>query len=302
MHNHYLRSGVSPLTCANRLRRSICAAALLASPSLLLAVASDAFAQAAPPTAAPTTPPPAATPTEPPPQVPPPAGVEPPPPAAASPTAPAETVPPTPPPTSPPPPPPEPGPQYGRLGGTPEQPVPEGDWNPWDHPEAYGNYEHEGFFLRLQLGPGGSSVWREGESWSGAGLGMGLAIGGSPVPNLALHLDLQTTWMFSPSRAVNGIGMQSLGLGVTYYIMPVDLFVSGSVGIGWLAFEDDAGQSKDTSAGIALDALVGKEWWVGSDWGIGVAAQLLYMHVKDYTDDAGMDGLAINALFTATYN
>jgi hypothetical protein len=48
--------------------------------------------------------------------------------------------------------------------------------------------------------------------------------------------------------------------------------------------------------------LVGKEWWVGSDWGIGVAAQLLYMHVQDYTDDAGIDALAVNALFTATYN
>lgn len=301
MHNDYLRSGVSSLTCANRLQRSICIAALLASPSLILGGANVASAQATQP-AAPTTPPPAAAPVEPPPQAPPPAGVQPPPPAAAAPTAPAETFPPTPPPTSPPPPPPEPGPQYGRLGGTPEQPVPEGDWNPWDHPEASGNYEHEGFFLRLQLGPGGSSVWREGESWSGMGLGMGLAIGGSPVPNLALHLDLQTSWMFSPSRDVNGIGMQSLGLGVTWYIMPVDIFLSGSLGIGWLAFEDDAGQSKDTSAGLALDALVGKEWWVGSDWGIGVAAQLLYMHVKDYTDDAGMDGLAVNVLFTATYN
>jgi len=165
-----------------------------------------------------------------------------------------------------------------------------------------GSYAHEGFFLRLQLGPGGSSVSRPRESWSGMGLGMGLAIGGSPVPNLALHLDLQTTWMFSPSRAVNGIGMQSLGLGVTGYIMPFDLFLSGSVGIGWLAFEDDAGQSKDTSAGIALDALIGKEWWVGYDWGIGLAGQLLYMHVKDYTDDAGMDAFAFNLLFTATYN
>ena len=107
-----------------------------------------------------------------------------------------------------------------------------------------------------------------------------------------------------PSTILMTMGMvtQRLGLGVTYYIMPVDLFVSGSVGIGWLAFEDDAGQSKDTSAGIALDALIGKEWWVGSDWGIGVAAQLLYMHVKDYTDDAGMDAFAVNVLFTATYN
>lgn len=276
------------------------AVCIFALPTLAASVAS---AQTATPTT-PSTPPPTAAPTEPPPAdiPPPPSATPPPPPAAAQPTAPAELAPPTPPPSSPPPPPPEMGSQYGRLGGSPEQQAQPGEWNPWDHPELGGNYIHEGFFLRLQIGPGGSSVSREGDSWSGMGLGMGLAIGGSPVENLALHLDLQTTWMFSPSREVNGIGMQSLGLGVTYYIMPADIFLSGSAGIGWLAFEDDAGQSKDTSAGIALDALVGKEWWVGADWGIGIAAQLLYMHVKDYTDDAGMDAFAVNVLFTATYN
>jgi hypothetical protein len=297
MHNHYLRSGVVPSVASRSL--TLIASGLFA---LSGAVVSSAFAQPATP---PTAPPSAAPTAPPPPQTPPPAGVQPPPPAAATPMAPAEPMqplPPTPPPSSPPPPPPDPGMQYGRLGGTPEQEVPQGEWNPWDHPDASGHYAHEGFFLRLQLGPGGSSVSRKGDSWSGMGLGMGLAIGGSPVENLALHLDLQTTWLFSPDRNVNGIGMQSLGIGATYYIMPADIFLSGAVGIGWLAFEDDAGQSKDTSAGIALDALVGKEWWVGSDWGIGVAAQLLYMHVKDYTDDEPMNAFAVNVLFTATYN
>ncbi len=237
-------------------------------------------------------------------------GVTPPPPAApgeqitppaAAPMAPAEPAP-----VAPPPPPPQyaddpQGPEYGRLGGARESEVQEGEWNPWDHPES-GDYSHEGFFLRLQLGPGGSSVSREGESWSGMGLGMGLAIGGSPVPNFALHLDLQTTWMFSPDSDVNGIGMQLLGLGVTWYIMPVDIFLSGNFGIGWLAFENDAGQSKDTSAGPAFDATIGKEWWVGSDWGIGVAGQFLFMRVKDYTDEEPLTAFAVNVLFTATYN
>lgn len=289
MHNRYLRLAVGCLACLG------CTGVWV----------SATFAQTTTPAPAPATAPPAAVPAEPAPAVvPPPAGVEPAPPAAASPTAPAEAVPPGPPPTTPPPPPPgEPlPPQYGRLGGQEEIQAPKGEWNPWDHPDATGGRTHDGFFLRLQLGPGGSSVSREGQSWSGVGLGMGLAIGGSPMENLALHLDLQTTWMFSPDRDVNGIGMQSLGIGVTYYIMPVDIFLSGAVGIGALAFEDESGQSKDTDPGIAVDAMVGKEWWVGADWGIGLAAQLLYMHVQDYTDEAGMDAIAVNVLFTATYN
>jgi hypothetical protein len=207
-------------------------------------------------------------------------------------------------------PPPSPPPQYGRLGGQPESEVQEGDWNPWDHPESGGRYSHEGFFLRLQIGPGGSTISREDEKYSGIGLGMGLAIGGSVVPDLALHVDLQTTWMLSPSATINGddvdfdanIGLQSLGLGVTYYFMPLDFFLSGSLGIGRLAFETDSGQTKETSVGLALDAMAGKEWWVGADWGIGVAAQFLFMRVKDYTDDAGMNAFAVNILFTATYN
>ena len=193
-------------------------------------------------------------------------------------------------------------PQYGRLGGAPEPEAQEGEWNPWDHPDTTGSYVHEGFFLRLQLGPGGSSVAREDEDWSGVTLGMGLAIGGSPIEDLALHLDFQTTWLFNPKGEVNGIGMQALGLGATYYFMPLGFFVSGSAGIGWLAFENAEGQSKDTSAGFAFDALIGKEWWVGADWGVGAAVQLLYMHVQDYTDDEGLNAFAVNALFTATYD
>src|SRR5688572_9936927 len=86
-------------------------------------------------------------------------GVTPPPgepvtPPAATPTAPP-SEPPPPPPTVPPPPPDiEPLPQYGRLGGQREQEVQEGEWNPWDHPDTGNSRTHEGFFLRLQLGPG----------------------------------------------------------------------------------------------------------------------------------------------------
>jgi hypothetical protein len=231
----------------------------------------------------------------------------------AVPAEPPATLPVPPPPVTPAPaeePPPPPPPQYGRLGGMPEQPIQEGEWNPWDHPEVGTRHVHEGFFLRLHIGPGGSWISRPDESYSGISLGMGLAIGGSVVEGLALHVDLQSTWLLSPDAEVNGrdvdfdanIGMQSLGLGVTYYFMPVDLFLSGSLGIGRLAFETDSGQTKETSVGFTLNTLVGKEWWVGSDWGIGVAGQFLFMRVEDYTDDESMNAFAFNLLFTATYN
>ena len=162
---------------------------------------------------------------------------------------------------------------------------------------------HQGFFLRMSLGPGGREIWREGADWSGWGLGLGLAIGGAPIPNLALHLDFQGSWTFDPSVEIDSIAMRMIGLGATFYIVPSDIFLSASAGIGGLGFESDRdGQTKDTNAGFALDVMIGKEWWVGLDWGIGFAAQMIYIYTDDYTDDEGIDAFAFNFVFTATYN
>lgn len=171
-------------------------------------------------------------------------------------------------------------------------------------------FAHEGFFMRLNLGPSIANVWRPNSRWTGLGLGMGLSVGGSLIEGLALHADFNTTLVSNPTAHVHGrkqdlegdIVFESMGLGLTYYIMPVNVYVSGSVGVGVLVFEDDDGESKDTSAGLTLGATVGKEWWVGSDWGLGVAAQIQYIRVKDYVDEARMNGLATSLLFTATYN
>jgi hypothetical protein len=224
---------------------------------------------------------------------------------------PADAPPPTAPATAPdvPPGPPPPPPQYGRLGGAPEPEIEPGNWDPWAHPLP-GRFEHEGFFLRLTLGPSFSTVSRPDYRWSGFGLGMGLAVGGSIIENLAIHADFQTTLMPSPEQKAFGhksdfdadIVFESMGLGATYHIMPVNLFVSGSVGLGLLVFEDDGGQSKDTSAGLTLNGMLGKEWWVGPDWGLGIAGQVLFLRVKDYVDEAHMNALAFNLLFSATYN
>jgi hypothetical protein len=47
--------------------------------------------------------------------------------------------------------------------------------------------------------------------------------------------------------------------------------------------------------------MVGKEWWVGADWGIGLAGQFVYVAVED--DVLGdVSGLALSLLFSATYN
>jgi hypothetical protein len=174
-----------------------------------------------------------------------------------------------------------------------------------------GRFEHDGFFLRLNIGPAMATVTRPDYRWSGLGLSMGVSIGGSVIENLALHADFNTTLLPNPTERSMGrkhdfnadIVFESMGVGATYYIMPVNLFVSVSGGIGVLAFEDDYGDSKDTGAGLALAGMVGKEWWVGTDWGLGIAGQVQYLRVRDYViDRERLNGLALSILFSATYN
>ena len=174
-----------------------------------------------------------------------------------------------------------------------------------------GRFEHDGFFLRLNIGPSVANVTRPDYRWSGVGLDMGVSIGGSIVENLALHADFNTTLLPNPTERSNGrkrdfdadIVFESMGIGATYYIMPVNIFVTASGGIGVLAFEDDYGDSKDTGAGLALGGMIGKEWWVGTDWGLGIAGQVRYIRVRDYLiDRERLNGLAFSILFSATYN
>lgn len=174
-----------------------------------------------------------------------------------------------------------------------------------------GRFEHDGFFLRLNIGPSVANVTRPDYRWSGVGLDMGVSLGGSIIENLALHADFNTTLLPNPTERTMGrkhefnadIVFESMGIGATYYIMPVNIFVTASGGIGVLAFEDDYGDSKDTAAGLALGGMVGKEWWVGTDWGLGLAGQVRYIRVRDYlVDRERLNGIAFSLLFSATYN
>jgi hypothetical protein len=48
--------------------------------------------------------------------------------------------------------------------------------------------------------------------------------------------------------------------------------------------------------------MVGKEWWVTPDWGIGIAGQFHIAAMHDPTVDAQMRANVFSLLFSATYN
>ena len=136
-----------------------------------------------------------------------------------------------------------------------------------------------------------------------------VAIGGMVSPNLALHGTVFGWMLFEPELTIGSqsgtleaeVGVGGFGVGATYYFMPANAYVSGSVGFGQLTMETDD-VSVESDYGVIFDATVGKEWWVSDEWGLGVAAGLGYHSIPDPSADENWTGLSYAIRFTATQN
>lgn len=174
--------------------------------------------------------------------------------------------------------------------------------------------DHDGgFFLRLSGGLGGAATELQDVAptakLSGACSDVNLAIGGIVAPNLALHATIFGWAATDPefeiggvSATVNGdLSLSAIGVGLTYYVMPVNLYFSGSVGAGSLQLDLPTGSS-ETETGAVIDFTLGKEWWVSRSWGLGVAGSLGLHSVPEKTINESWAGASATIRFTATYN
>lgn len=176
---------------------------------------------------------------------------------------------------------------------------------------------HDGFYLRLHLGVGftnisGSNAAGEAKL-SGAGPSFGIAIGGAPAPNFIIFGNLFGTSVSDPDQEVDGVPvgtasgtatLAGVGAGAAYYIQPLNLYLSGTLaGMQFQASESNGNVAIETNTGFGAQALVGKEWWVSQDWGLGVAAEFVAASMKDkvYTDTT-WTATSFGLLFSATYN
>lgn len=175
---------------------------------------------------------------------------------------------------------------------------------------------HDGFLLRLTLGLGYENLSLDdgvGTTVGVGGLGGGasIGIGGMVIPNLAINADIFASTVVSPNASQNGVdlgtaantkvGLSGIGVGATYYVMPVNLYLAASVGVAqsWLTVQ---GADFASNAGLAVRAAVGKEFWVGSEWGLGVAGEFTYADVPARSDAASASFISANVVFTATFN
>lgn len=180
---------------------------------------------------------------------------------------------------------------------------------------------HDGFFLRFAPGFGSASAKIEdsGNSleFSGSGSEGDLAIGGRIGNNLLLHGTLWGWYMDGPKGELKGGGlstsgdvngklmMSAYGVGLTYYMMPTNLYFTGSIGLSSLSSDLEDPFKGDSDSGYALTLGLGKEWWVGDAWGLGIAGGFNYFSAKNkdiVISNESWGGPSYSLRFSATFN
>ncbi|HTN51339.1 MAG TPA: hypothetical protein VML50_02960 [Anaeromyxobacter sp.] len=172
-----------------------------------------------------------------------------------------------------------------------------------------GYHQHDGFFLQLDLGGGGMGSSALDMKVSGGALQYSVAVGGAVAENFIIGGQLWGLAASSPtvsnsvgSGSADSLNFTGFGVNLTYYFMPVNIYVSATPSIGTLSLSAN-GLTGSTNSGFAMRLAAGKEWWVSTDWGLGFNIQ--YAHASNADKGAGAPTWSTNwfgVAFSATYN
>jgi hypothetical protein len=184
-----------------------------------------------------------------------------------------------------------------------------------------GYHEHDGFFLRMLYGVGYAElvekeVLGSDMTFSGAAQALRFQIGGTVAENLIIYgefggvmqFDPEVEWMgHSVSTSDVTVSVFDFGGGVTYYLMPSNFYFSLSLLTSQAEIEN-SGNKGTSEYGFGFNAMVGKEWWVGDDWALGVVVYGYYSTMKDKGTIEGtnyeydINNFSVGVMFSATYN
>ena len=189
-----------------------------------------------------------------------------------------------------------------------------------DIAKAKGIHKHDGFFLRMLGGYGQMNFEESPVLTNGTGTMkmkgpagfFGFHIGGAIFENFILLASLNGYAGTQLTPELNGVaatttvdlGVSSYGLGFSYYIMPINLYLSADVG----GAEDEitvSGVKFQSEAGLGVNVQIGKEWWVSDNWGLGVALFGHYSKMKDKSTTSikpDIINMVFGIAFSATYN
>jgi hypothetical protein len=178
-------------------------------------------------------------------------------------------------------------------------------------PRPWAPHEHRGMHLRALIGPGytSASTTLVGQDVKVASPGLGLygAVGGAVADNVVLSLEGIWSIPFSSTvtaNSVEGMGpsinnmLLGVGVSITYYVMPMDLFLSAGIDAAFMKVWNDYGAGGSTNLGPFGSFALGKEWWVSDSVGMGVAAHFLVGSTSDAAASWSTWGMTIGLSVT----
>lgn len=170
--------------------------------------------------------------------------------------------------------------------------------------------DRHGFFFRGTLGIGGGSIGNSDLKFAGGAGLSSLAVGGSVAPNFALGAESFAVVLIEPkvsyggneSATKSGTSVSTAGLGLmgTYYFMPSNVYLSGTLGFAKTTIESPNLPTTGTHRGFGGNVKVGKEWAVSQDWSLGVAGHVVFAAPKDAADKV-FATTAFGVAFSASY-
>lgn len=180
-----------------------------------------------------------------------------------------------------------------------------------------GFHRHDGAFLRFHLGFGGLKSDGGRIGLSGTAGSFAIASGFSITDDLVLYGEIFDDVATSPKFTRDGLTVPSgdkvthtmigYGAGLAWYFTPYNAYVGAMAGVGELSIEVTSlgavSQVFKTQLGPVVRLGVGKEWWVSTDWGLGVALNFEMGRMKDSgANSVTFTSTAYSVAFSATYN
>jgi hypothetical protein len=168
-------------------------------------------------------------------------------------------------------------------------------------------HRHVGGYFRMTLGggylgitpsPTGAARFSSGAALFSASLGYAVA------ENWILAAD---GWaVASPANAFGrdaSLAVSGLGLNITHYFMPANVYIAfvPSATIGIISNRYDV--VRQTQVGFGARFALGKEWWVGDHWGLGLAAEGFFASQRERSSAQPVwTSVGGGLVFSATYN
>jgi hypothetical protein len=168
--------------------------------------------------------------------------------------------------------------------------------------------QHLGFYFHVDLGAAffltEAASGELGAGTAGAAALVSVAVGGAVAENWILAGEVWGAAM--PAQASTGastVTLSGFGLNVTHYFMPANVFLTLTPSATLLGVDNGRGSAGRTQIGFGTRIALGKEWWVGDHWGLGIAAQGFFAINRDQ-GASGPNWFTMGGglLFSATYN